>query len=57
LETTPAGCAVAATTTDAAAPATGGTAVDEATGTVTATKASLAPLTNVVLTFRMQIDQ
>jgi hypothetical protein len=57
LETTPAGCAVTATTTDSGAVTTGGTAVDEATGTVTASKASLAPLTDVVLTFCVQIDQ
>ncbi len=57
LETTPAGCAVAATTTDTGAVTTGGTAADEGTGTVTATKASLAPLTNVVLTYCVQIDQ
>ena len=59
LETTPAGCPVAATSTDATLPAPlfGGTAVDEAAGSVTASKASLAPLTNVQLTFCVQLDQ
>jgi len=59
LDTTPAGCPVAAVSTDATlpAPVVGGTAADEATGSVTASKASLAPLTNVVLTFCVQIDQ
>ena len=57
LETTPAGCAVAAVSTDAGAVTAGGTAVDEAAGSVTASKASLAPLTNVQLTFCVQLDQ
>ncbi len=57
LETTPAGCAVTAVSTDAGAVTTGGTAVDEAGGSVTASKASLAALTNVQLSFCVQLDQ
>ena len=57
LETTPAGCAVAAVSTDPGVVTVGGTAVDEAGGTVTASKASLAALTNVQLTFCVQLDQ
>ena len=57
LETTPAGCAVAAVSTDAGVVTPGGTATDENGGTVTASKASLAALTNVQLTFCVQLDQ
>ena len=57
LETTPAGCAITAVSTDAGVVTTGGTAADEGSGTVTASKASLAALTNVQLSFCVQLDQ
>ena len=50
-------CAVAATRSDAGAVTPGGTAADEAAGTVTATVATLPPLVSVTLTFCVQINQ
>jgi uncharacterized repeat protein (TIGR01451 family) len=50
-------CTVAAARSDAGAVTTGGTAVDEAAGTVTATVATLPPLVSMTLTFCVQINQ